>query len=57
MTIPNPCGKIAYWWDGEYEGYCELLVDHDGPHYDGVSWYDDDANEVDAPEHRPEWTP
>lgn len=46
------CGKFVYWWDGEYEGECELPEGHDGPHFDGLSWYDDDTTPVDAPEPR-----
>lgn len=37
------------WYDGEYEGECELPKGHAGPHYDGLSWFDDDRNEVDPP--------
>lgn len=44
------CGVTVYWWDGEYEGECELPEGHDGPHFDGMSWYDDDNQEVDAPD-------
>jgi len=36
------CGKWVFWWDGEYEGECELPKGHDGDHWDGVSWYDDE---------------
>ncbi|WP_433730975.1 hypothetical protein ACQP2Y_21500 [Actinoplanes sp. CA-051413] len=51
MQSPSgqPCGKLVYWWDGEYESNCELAASHEGPHFDGLSWYDDDMNEVDAP--------
>jgi hypothetical protein len=52
MRLPaggQPCGKFVYWWDGEYEGNCELADSHDGPHFDGLSWYDDDLDEVDPP--------
>lgn len=43
------CGHLVYWWDGEYEGECELPAGHDGPHFDGLSWFDDDNQEVDPP--------
>lgn len=45
----NPCGEVVMWYDGEYEGECELPKGHAGPHYDGLSWFDDDRNEVDPP--------
>jgi len=48
------CGKMVYWWDGEYEGGCELVTDHEGPHYDGLSWYNDDNEEVSPPEEEKE---
>lgn len=47
------CGELVYWWNGEYEGWCEREADHDGPHFDGTSWYDDDMDEVPAPEGKP----
>lgn len=53
MTDPNNCNKFVSWWDGEYEGCCELPRDHDGPHHDGFSWYDDDGTEVAEPEPKP----
>lgn len=54
--MSNPlCGARAYWWDGEYEGECELTERHAGPHYDGVSWFNDDNERVEPPEpHNPE---
>lgn len=36
------CGEFVYWWDGEYEGNCELADGHEGDHFDGLSWYNDD---------------
>lgn len=39
------CARFVSWWDGEYEGECELPEGHGGPHFDGLSWYDDDMNE------------
>lgn len=44
------CNAFVYWWNGEYEGECELSDGHEGPHYDGLSWYVGDgrwAEEVD----------
>lgn len=43
------CERMVYWWDGEYEGSCELPKNHKGPHFDGLSWFDDDNEEVDPP--------
>lgn len=43
------CGERVYWWDGEYEGECELPKGHQGPHFDGLSWFDDDGEPVDEP--------
>lgn len=40
------CGKFVSWWEGEYEGTCELPSNHDTPHFDGLSWFDDDGIEV-----------
>ncbi len=41
----DECGASVYWWDGEYDGNCELPKGHKTPfHYDGVSYYDDDMN-------------
>ena len=53
--MTEPCGKMVYWWDGEYEGECELPADHEGFHYDGLSWYNDDNEEVPAPEEKKEY--
>lgn len=36
------CGRFVSWWAGEYEGNCELPDGHDGDHWDGLSWFDDD---------------
>lgn len=46
------CGKSVSWWDGEYDGECELPKGHHGPHYDGISCFDDDGDEVEL-KHRP----
>lgn len=40
------CNKSVSWWDGEYEGVCELPKGHQGPHYDGISCFLDDGEEV-----------
>jgi hypothetical protein len=40
----------VYWWDGEYEGFCELPEGHGGDHFDGAHWYDDEMNDKD-PQH------
>lgn len=44
--MPKLCGKTVYWWNGEYEGECERPKGHDGDHFDGLSWYDDDGNDT-----------
>ena len=43
------CNHFVYWWDGEYEGNCAREFEYDGPHYDGLSWYNDLNEEVDKP--------
>lgn len=43
------CGQFVSWWNGEYEGNCERHEDHAGPHFDGMSWFDDDGGEVSDP--------
>lgn len=41
------CESRVYWWDGEYEGECELPAPHlPLPHWDGLSWWDDDGNDL-----------
>lgn len=40
------CGQSVSWWDGEYDGECELPKGHQGPHYDGMSCFTDDGDEV-----------
>jgi len=40
------CGYHVSWWDGEYEGECELPAKHKGPHYDGMSCFTDELDEV-----------
>lgn len=49
LHTPNPCDKFVCWWDGEYEGHCERFEDHEGPHFDGLSWFDDDGDRADDP--------
>ncbi len=46
MDDQPTCGAMACWWDGEYEGHCELPAQHPGHHWDGLSCYDDDMDEV-----------
>lgn len=40
------CSSSVYWWEGEYEGSCELAEGHDGPHTDGLSYWNDDGEAV-----------
>ena len=42
-----PCSRFVYWWDGEYEGNCERPEGHDGDHWDGVSWFNDELEPTD----------
>ena len=44
--MSNLCDEFIYWWDGEYEGNCERPLGHSGDHYDGVSWYDDEHEDM-----------
>ena len=44
---PPTCGRFISWWDGEYEGNCELPEGHDGDHYDGLSWFNNDNENTD----------
>lgn len=45
MSFPACCQPVN-WWEGEYEGTCELRLDHPPDlHFDGMSWYDDDQRE------------
>lgn len=44
---PPTCREPVSWWDGEYEGNCELAEGHDGDHFDGMSWYNDDHERTD----------
>jgi len=39
---------LVSWWDGEYEGNCEMPEGHspDNLHYDGMAYFDDDHEEV-----------
>lgn len=46
MSGKNKCGHSVSWWEGEYEGVCELTEGHEAPHYDGISCFDDDENKV-----------
>ena len=49
-SMTRLCGYFVYWWDGEYEGNCVRDFEHDGPHYDWISWYNDFNEEVEEPE-------
>ncbi len=42
------CGEFVSWWAGEYEGNCELLSDHEGDHWDGLSWFNNDGECTDS---------
>lgn len=49
MTDPTKptCDLSVYWWDGEYEGECKRPVGHEGDHWDGLSWFNDDKEPKD----------
>lgn len=47
MNKVKLCEQPVSWWDGEYEGNCELPEGHEGDHYDGMSWYNDDHDNTD----------
>lgn len=57
MSAQETCGETVYWWDGEYEEQCELPPDHEGDHYDGAFWFDDDNGCVDHLHPEPERVP
>ncbi len=40
------CEFRVYWWDGEYEGECELPAGHAGDHTDRLSWWNDDYEDT-----------
>lgn len=41
------CDQFVSWWDGEYEGNCELREDHPPDiHFDGMSWFDEWGEEI-----------
>jgi hypothetical protein len=51
MTMPpsgwRKCGLFVGWWEGEYEGWCELRQDHPANiHFDGMSWYNDGREDI-----------
>jgi|SRR5689334_24041827 len=46
MEPEGTCNLFVYWWDGEYEGNCELPKDHPPPHFDGMSYFNDDLEDV-----------
>lgn len=39
MPASPECGEFVFWYDGEYEGQCELPDGHSGHHFDGVSCF------------------
>lgn len=47
------CNAFVSWWDGEYEGNCELPEDHEGDHFDGLSWFNDDRDCTDVNHNEP----
>lgn len=49
--VKTTCGEFVSWYNGEYEGYCELPDQHEGDHFDGMSWYDDDGESTDYEHH------
>lgn len=45
LDINEECGESISWWDGEYEGECGRPKDHEGDHFDGLSWWDDEGTD------------
>jgi hypothetical protein len=46
------CSSVFVWDVSEFgveDTQCELTRGHDGPHTDGVIWWDDEGNQVAAP--------
>lgn len=39
----DQCGDHITFWDGEYEGDCQLPKQHPGDHYDGMSTWNQDG--------------
>jgi len=37
---------MVYWWDGEYEGECNLEANHNRDHTDGISWWNDEKEDT-----------
>lgn len=50
LGADDACQESVLWWAGEYDAECELPSHHEGPHFDGLSWWDDDRVEVSDPE-------
>lgn len=47
IRLPAPaCNAHVYWWKGEYDMNCERPEGHEGAHYDGLSWFNDENEEV-----------
>lgn len=44
------CGKYLCKWDGEYEGQCGLPKGHRWPHFDGLTWFDDEGLDAEVPD-------
>ena len=42
------CDASVYWWDGEFEDYCELPTDHEGHHSGRYACWDDDNEAVEG---------
>jgi len=40
------CYAFVSWWNGEYEGNCELPPNHEGDHWDGLSWFREEDGEM-----------
>lgn len=51
LGAPVPvCEEHVYWWNGEYDDNCKLPERHEGDHFDGLSWFNND-NECTDDEH------
>jgi hypothetical protein len=46
MAEVDLCRRFAYWFvsqEGDFAVTCELPKGHDGDHWDGLSWFNEDT--------------
>jgi hypothetical protein len=53
-VLMKECGHVYVWAIDDVGGVidteCERPPNHKDPHHDGVIWWDDEQNRVDAPD-------